>query len=199
MSAQSILDTDGVLVRKQSLFEIGQELEQIFDAYEQLSGEEADSYIASALEQYFEKLGTDLNAKLDGYCGLIKTFEAKAKIRKEEAQRLMGLAATDENNAKRLKKRLQDWMELTGNQKLETPFHKIWTQANGGLAPLQFFVSGPDGEPVQVPSIDPMLLPEEFVRIERCTDTHAIREALESGKELHWAKFGDRGTSLRIK
>ncbi|MCC7229778.1 MAG: siphovirus Gp157 family protein [Fimbriimonadaceae bacterium] len=198
-----------MLVRKQSLFEIGQELEQIFDAYEQLSGEEADSYIASALEQYFEKLGTDLNAKLDGYCGLIKTFEAKAKIRKEEAQRLINLAATDENNAKRLKKRLQDWMEITGNQKLETTFHKIWTQANGGLAPLRWVMDHGviDGQwcvewVPEAPPVDAGIVPEQFIRVipeQRVIDNEAVRNALNEGEELDFVKFGERGFSLRIK
>ncbi|MBN9503623.1 MAG: hypothetical protein BGO01_20745 [Armatimonadetes bacterium 55-13] len=182
--------TDGVVVRKQNIFEIGEELEQIFDAFDHLPSDEADEEIRKALEAYFEKVGEDLNNKIDGYCGLIKTMEARAKIRAEEAKRLKSLAETDENNAKRLKKRLNDFMSVTSNTKMETRRFKVWVQNNGGATPIEW--TGGE-EP------DPETLPPAYVIIKKELDLEAIRSDLEGEIPLDFAKLGERGTHVRIK
>ncbi len=41
-------------------------------------------------------------------------------------------------------------------------------------------------------------LPERFQRVSVEPDTKAIRQALESGEELDFARLGDRGASIRI-
>lgn len=192
----------GEISRKQTLFDIGAELDAIYEAYDRLEGDEAEVYLKAALEAYFDQVGERLNDKLDGYCNLIKSAEAKAKIREDEAKRLKGLADTDRNFAQRLKDRLKYWLEVTGNTKVETPYHKIAVQANGGAVPLIWIASGLDGEPVEVRDPGPdwvNTLPQEYVKQVPTIDNEAIRKSLESGEELPFAKLGDRGFHLRIR
>lgn len=202
MSQPAVIESTGEVSRKQNLYEIGEELEAIFDSYDRMDGQEAEDFVKDSLEAYFECKASELNAKLDGYCGLIKTFEAKAKIRKDEAARLNALAQTDLNHADRLKKRLKDWLEFTGNDKVETPFHKIWRQANGGQSPL-VWLTEVDGEKIpatEPPSVDAM--PEQFLTVipeQKVLNAEAIRAALQEGTELEFARLGEKGTHLRIK
>jgi len=57
---------------------------------------------------------------------------------------------------------------------------------NGGKLPLLVDVSV-DG------------LPEEYIRLTKAPALDAIRADLEAGKELPFARFGERGNSIRIK
>ena len=42
-------------------------------------------------------------------------------------------------------------------------------------------------------------LPEEYIRLTKAPALDAIRADLEAGKELPFARFGERGNSIRIK
>jgi hypothetical protein len=57
---------------------------------------------------------------------------------------------------------------------------------NGGVLPL-------------IMSASPEELPQEFQKVTIEPNNEAIRKALDEGKELEFAQYGERGESLRIK
>jgi hypothetical protein len=42
-------------------------------------------------------------------------------------------------------------------------------------------------------------LPQEFQKVTISANNDAIREALESGEQLGWARIGERGEHINIK
>ena len=63
------------------------------------------------LEAWFSDIQSDLERKVDGYCAVIRENELKASSRREEAERLLKLGATNFSLARGLKFRLQQFME----------------------------------------------------------------------------------------
>ncbi len=194
---QEVIETTGEIVRKKNLFELGQQLEAVFDSLDQVDGEFTPE-IESAITAWLESVDLDLDQKIDAYCSLIDKFNAHASIRKAESDRLAAMAKVDLNNAKRLKDRMKQFMEFTGNQKMETKYRKLRLQNNGGALPIQWIAK--DGDFITVlpdePSID-SLPPEDVVQIPSI-DMEAIRSDLEGGVELSFARLCDRGQHLRI-
>ena len=143
--------------------------------------------IAPQIDAWLEENANALELKLEGYTGVIREYEARAKARKEEAQRIMALAQVDANQASALKDRLKYFFEVRGLVKIETATAKISLVNNGGVVP------------VIIDEIAPEELPEKFQRVIVEADKKAIREALEQMEELPFARLGERGKSLRIK
>lgn len=185
-----------------SLFQISDDLLALDDLLSEVGGEITEDEAGAALEKFFDELGEERDAKLDNYGALIRQYEAKAEARQAEAQRLQRLAATDANNAKRLKTRLLAFFELHGIKKLETLRFKFSVQANGGKAPLVV--------PEQWER-EPASAPEQFHHHVIQLDKEAIRAALEAvfdgdSAQVEAEKLMDagcsiapRGAHLRIK
>jgi hypothetical protein len=179
------------------LFEIAADLQNLSDAIS--AADEAPEEMQTELEAVFaEMLAATLaerSEKLDNYAGLIQSLENSAALREakaqpylDEAARLKALAAADKARAQALKKRLQLFMELTGETKIESAYHKFSIVKNGGKLPLIV----DDG--VTIADI-----PSEFHRVDVSVDNSAVRAVLESGDTLEWARLGERGSSVRIK
>jgi hypothetical protein len=173
-----------------TLFEIGDDLTALAELFEDLGGEVTEDEAGQALEAWFDQLGEERDRKIDGYCALIREFEERSDARELEAKRLMALAGTDANNAKRLKARLKAFFEAQGIKKLETPRFKVGIQANGGALPL-IVPAGWESDPASAP--------EAFQRRIIELDKDAVREAIRNEEETHGASLGERGTHLRIK
>ena len=47
--------------------------------------------------------------------------------------------------------------------------------------------------------VDDVEIPEEYQKITIEANKEAIRDALDQGKELSFARYGERGESIRIK
>lgn len=134
---------------------------------------------------WFDELEGDLHGKLDGYAALITEMLGRAKIRREEAERLSNRARIDENSAKYLKVRLLEFFQTHGHKKIETARYRISVANNGGKQPMEI-------------DLQPDDLPDEFQRIEVKADQEAIRSALEKIK-LPFARMLPRGQHIRIK
>jgi hypothetical protein len=139
-----------------------------------------------AVIQWFEQLGEERDQKLDNYAALIADMEARAQVRRDEAKRLVDRARIDENKVALLKERLRIFFESHGLKTVETTRYRLTLAQNGGKLPLLVDVSVDD-------------LPEEYIRLTKATALDAIRADLEAGKELPFARFGERGSSIRIK
>lgn len=166
-----------------TLFNISDDIQHLNSMLDDLDDTEQQQLIA----EWLEHLEAERASKLDNYAALIAELEAKAEIRKKEAKRLMELAQSDENRAKMLKERLKYFFETNKLKKIETDRYKLSLVKHGGKAPLILDESKPVEE-----------LPERFQRVSLEADTKAIRQALEAGEELDFARLGDRGASIRI-
>lgn len=130
-----------------------------------------------------ESIEGEIEEKADGYAKIIKELESKQKARKEEAKRLTDSAKVFENRVKALKNNLFNAMKETGKTKFATDLFSFNIAKNGGKQALTI-----DGD-----------VPEEYTKTIIENDTDKIRQALEEGKELPFARLEPRGESLRIK
>lgn len=170
---------------KRTLFTIGEDLERLNELLDEV-GDDAEQQ--TLINSWFETLGDERDRKLDGYAALITEMTARAAVRKAEGQRMLELAAVDENRARLLKDRLKVFFETHNLKTVETSRYKLQIQRNGGKAPLILDESVPANR-----------LPEQFQRVSVDFDTTAIREALERGETLEFAQLGERGVSMRIR
>ena len=160
-----------------SLYEISAEMQELMDW---LNDPETDE---QAITDTLEGLQFELEQKAEGYCKIIRQFEADAEMFKEEAQRFQQKQTRAENNAKRMK----EAMVATGNDKgLDAGLFKLKIAGNGGKRPLK--ITG--------------IVPDEFIKMMPTNDTDRIRDFLESLDEndsCAWATLEPRGTHLTIK
>lgn len=162
-------------------------LEDLLDEYaEAHDGDITD--IADVIDAWLVENTDDLKVKLDGYVSLILECEARAKARKEESKRVAELAKYDVNLAARLKERIKYFFEQHDLTRVDTTCARITLAKNGGKLPL--IVDG---------TVPPEQLPQRFQKVSLSADNAAIRDALESGEELEFARLGERGKSIRIK
>ena len=173
-----------------NIFDLDNEINQVAEAFDRMeeAGEAVD--LLGTIEAYFGELMDQRDAKLDNYARWMDQETAIADARQIEADRLKDLATAGFNRVKRAKETLLRWMDSRGMTKVETPLHKFGIQANGGFAPVDL---APEYRAC------PDQLPEEFRVVRYDPNTVAIRTALEEGRELPFARLGDRGRHLRIR
>ncbi len=174
-----------------TLFELGQELlelhRQMTDAAD--SNAELTPEVAQHLDQWFASIADAEAVKLDNYVNFIRQLEAEAAAAKLEAERYAQMAEIRESAVKRLKEAMVRHLDETGRTEAKTASNrKICIQKNGGKAPLRI----EDG-------MDLAKLPPVYIKIVRSVNTDAVRQALNAGEQLEWAKLGDVGRHLRIR
>lgn len=164
-----------------SLYELTGEYRELMDW---MNDPETDP---EAIADTLEGLQYELEKKAEGYCKMIRQFEADAQMFKNEAARFAQKQAVAENNAKSLKEALKHAMVTTGHEKgMDAGLFKLKIAGNGGKRPLK--ITG--------------IVPPEYVTMMPTNNNDAIREYLESlgeNEECVWAKLEDRGTHLSIK
>lgn len=164
-----------------SLYELTSEMQELMDW---MNDPEAD---LQAIADTLEGMQFEFEKKAEGYCKVIRQFEADAQMFKAEAARFAQKQALAENNAKYLKEKLKNAMIATGNENgLDAGLFKLKIAGNGGKRPLK--ITG--------------IVPDEFIKMMPTNDTDRIRDFLESLDEndvCEWAKLEDRGTHLSIK
>ena len=138
------------------------------------------------LKDTLEGIEGEYDDKIEAYCKVIKNLEGDAKAFAEEIKRLQGKKKCIENNIDRMKKTMFDSLKLMERTSAGGKILKASIQKNGGKAPLVFDVNEED-------------VPIEFQRVSVEPNNEAIRDALDSGIELNFVHYGDRGESLRIK
>lgn len=174
--------------RNRSIFEIGDELNAITEAFDRAEENGDDEVVKTAFEAYFAQLLDDRDNKLDRYAALMKFQQMLADAAKVEAKRLSELAQVRQNRVAALKARLKMYFEANGITKIETAKHAFTIAGNGGKLPL-----------VIDENTKPEAVPECFRQVTIGFAQDAIRATLESGEELDFARLGERGTHLRVK
>lgn len=173
-----------------TIFDISDDLLALDDLLTENDGEITSDAAGEALEAWFDDLGAERDAKIDNYCRLIASIDARAQARAIEVARLDSLIETDQNAVTRLKAALYNFMVVQGITKLETSLHKLTLAKNGGKPPLIIPDSWRE---------DAVNAPEEYHRVFVKLDTEAIRADLLGGDDVPGCAIGERGTHLRIK
>ena len=167
-----------------TLYEITDELLQMEADFEERGGDITDEELDAYL-----RLQEDLEAKLDRTAAFVRELEARARARREEANRLLELARSDEALASRLKDRMMAAMQALGRDRVDTPRFRFTIRTAGGKPPVVLRVDRPED------------LPPRFQRIVVSADLEALRQALEEGDPVAEtvACFGERKKYLFIK
>lgn len=165
-----------------NLFELTEEYMQLLEMAED------PDIDPEVLADTMEGLTGEIEDKADGYAYVIDSINADVDTIDKEIKRLQARKKTLTANADSIKKSLYNAMLAIGKRKLKTAKHNFTIAKNGGKIPV---VYAPDMKVEQIPL--------EFVKVVQEVDKDAVREYLESGNELDFARLGERGESLRIK
>jgi len=168
-----------------TLLDITEDLQALDDLLTEAGGDVTG--IEATVDAWLAELEQDLKGKVDNYAALITAMNARAEVRKAEADRLYHRAKVDAGNAKFLRDRLKFALEQRGVSKLETARYRVGVSKVGGAIPII------------IPDL--AAVPSDFIRVTeiRQPDKDAIRKALESGQQVPGAALGARGTCLTIR
>lgn len=159
--------------------------------------EDADGDLGAA-----NMLGVTLGAELDAAeweqdgavaaaVAFIRQCELEAEECRERAAQWEQRMEARHRAAERERERLRLHLIATGQTRIETTAGDVVSvQKNGGKLPVV---------PTHGDTFDAAALPDQYVRVRREPDCDAIRAALEAGESLTFARFGERGTHLRIR
>lgn len=170
-----------------TLYEITDDMKALAELLGEVDGDISDPRVAQAVEEWFAETDRDFRRKADGYAAFIVELEARAKARKEEADRLATRAKVDRATADFLRERLKRTMQELGIKSVETDRFKVGVQGNGGMQPLELDVA------------DARQLPEWAQAIEVSANREEIRARLDAGEALPFARLLPRGTRLSIR
>lgn len=171
-----------------TLYEIGSEFIELENLLEEIGGDVSDAEIEKQIDDFLADLTMQRDKKLDGYASLIVELQSRGEARAAEARRLIDLANDDMEKGRKLQERLKAFFERTNVSKVETFRFKLSVVKNGGKTPVALNAALNFAE-----------LPEEYRKVRFDPDKDAIREALEAGEKLDFARLEQRGTHLRIK
>lgn len=171
--------------RRRTLHDISADLLAIEDMLVELDGDVSDE-VGLIVDEWLADINKDLEGKTDGYAALITEIEKRSIARKQESDRMAALAKRDEKHADWLKLKLKATLDFHNIKKVDCRRFRVTVCNNGGKIPL---------------IVDEATVPKEYKTqvIETVIDNDSIRNDLEAGTKLDFAKFGERGTHLRIK
>lgn len=138
------------------------------------------------LEDTFEALGGEIEAKAEGYGKVIRQLEYNTGVLKEEMDRLSKRKKVIESNIDRMKKTIQAAMELIDKPKIDTDLFTFRIQKNPESAVLD--------------EKDIKKIPQEYlIPQDPKINRDKIRKDLKAGKNLDGIAHLEQGSSLRIK
>lgn len=165
-----------------TLYELNVQMQEILEMAE--SGEFDEELIANTLEG----VEGEIEIKLDSYGVIVNELQLDVEKIDQEIKRLTTKKKTIANSINYLKNMVMQTMGTLNTRKVKGDKF-TWTIAkNGGKAPL---IIDED-----MPAIS---LPEEYQLWDVKPNKEVIRQDLEAGKELPYARLGERGESLRLK
>ena len=121
--------------------------------------------------------------KAANYAFVIKTFDNNVDVIDAEIKRLQGLKKRNENNAERLKKRIEEAMKEFGLSKVEMPTVVLSLRASKSVS-----------------IEDANLIPKEYMRVKTTEEPNKteIKKAIEEGKVVLGASITEN-VNLQIK
>ena len=108
----------------------------------------------------------DYENKVEGYIKVIKNLDADIEARKNEIDRLKKLNDADKAKKERMKAALEESMELTGHDRVDTALFKVSFRRSKSV------------------EVDMVLLPDEYKKVEYKADKTALKRLLADGQEI---------------
>lgn len=137
-----------------------------------------------AFNDTLESLTGIIENKMDGYGVVLTQMKSRISMIDGEIKRLQEWKKSIENHDKRMREVLLYVMRnKLGQKKIQTDLHTFTVCKNSGKQAVNIFAEVPDN----------------FQRVIYEPDTDKIREALENGEDLPFAKLVERGEHVRIK
>ena len=162
------------------LYEISQGMIDTLDIFLESDGNDLDKENYSEIMLF---LKDELKNKSSSLLKYIQDLQAKSKIAKEEADRLLKLSKARLNKAERLKSYLVSTLQALEMKKIETDLGSYGLRRSPA-----------------VDVYDMAALPDEFIRVteERKADKEKIKEYIKANGELKGARIVDN-YSLQIR
>lgn len=139
-----------------------------------------------AITDTLEGVELQIKDKVDGYAVVYTELEERVEAIKKEIKRLTNM----KNACEKAKERMENYAEASllqaGVKEFSSALHKIKISKNGGVPPLL---------------IDEAEVPDEYLKAEivQKPDKDKIAEELKLGVVLPFARYGERGTHVKIK
>ena len=165
-----------------TLYELNVQMQTILEMAED------DELDPQLIADTLEGLEGEVEDKLDSYGIVMNELYMDIEKITVEIKRLTDAKKRISNNIDRMKEAVKASMDLMGKKKVQGNHFTWQIQKNGGKAPLIIDESMPA-----------ICLPEEYQLWDVKPDKEVIRQDLEAGKELPYARLGERGESLRLK
>ena len=132
-----------------------------------------------------EGIQGELDIKCDSYVVVIKKLESQVEMIDAELIRLEKNKSALTNNIKRMKAAVLDTIQMTGSRKMVTDHFKLSIVKNGGK------------QPMEVDEIEK--IPQDYLTMKPVANMEKIRQELEGGGQLDFARLKERGEHLGIR
>lgn len=134
-----------------------------------------------------ESITAEIGIKADNYAVVIHNIQGKRDLLKREIDILQKKVDALEKNEAAMKDRISETIRKIDpdTKSIRGEIYKFSLQKNGGKVGIEY----KDGAEI----------PEKYLRVVYEKDTGKIREALESGEQLDFAKLKERGEHLVIR
>lgn len=165
-----------------TLYSLTVQMQEILDMAE--SGEFDEELIANTLEG----VEGEIEDKLDSYGVIVNELQDDVDKLDKEIKRLNAKKKTITGSIDYLKRMVMFTMGRMDKKKIKGERFTWSIVKNGGKAPV-----------IYEDDFNPLNIPEQFQMWDVQPDKALIREVLESGTELPFARLGERGESLRLK
>lgn len=165
-----------------TLYDLNLQMQEILDMAE--SGEFDEDLIANTLEG----VEGEIEDKLDSYGVIVNELQDDVDKLDKEIKRLNAKKKTITGSIDYLKRMVMFTMGRMDKKKVKGERFTWSIVKNGGKAPV-----------IYEDDFNPLNIPEQFQMWDIQADKALIREVLESGTELPFARLGERGESLRLK
>lgn len=162
-----------------TLYELTTEYQTLLDL-----GDSPDPEDQQAFLDTLEGLDFEIGLKADAYAAVRSQLIGKKAAIDAEIDRLKAFSNAAGKSIERLEKSLYEAMTAMNKDVIKTDLHTFKIVKNGGKAPLV---------------LDEQNVPDNYKKVVLEIDKSKIRQALEDGEQLPFARIGERGTHLSIK
>lgn len=171
-----------------TLFELTDEilsLEATITALERDDSVEVTPEQIQTIDAWLKEVGEEHERKLDGYAWYIRQLEHEAEVAKQEEDAWQAKKQARTKRANMLRERIKQHMLDINRKVLKTDRTEFTIVGNGGARPILI--------------TDEAKIPAEYMVSTPVVSKTLVAEAMAKGTEVPGAKYGDRGTRLRIK
>lgn len=170
-----------------TLYAMSADVIALAELLDEMGGDISAPEAEAAFDSWAKELGDNEAVKLGGVVAWLAQLDMEAKRAWEESVAYSAMAKQKEAIAERITQAITAYLTATGRKKYTTPNGRtISVCANGGK------------QPIEIDTVDPETIPAQYRKQRLEIDRAAVREGLESGYWLPWARLRPCGTHVRI-